>query len=55
MSQEAKTDALFIRIEPSVKTQFNEACAHYPGTPSDVLRWLIVAFADGRVTVEQPK
>lgn len=48
---ETKSDVFYLRVEPSVKQLFNEAAAHYPGTPSDVLRWLIERFIKGHVTV----
>lgn len=53
--QETKSEVLGTRIEPSLKRDFDAMAANHPGTPSDVLRWLMRAFADGRVTVEPPK
>lgn len=55
---EAKTDVFYFRVEPSVKQRFREVASSYPGDPSAVLRWLVVAFIEGRVTVHpttQPK
>ena len=49
--REAKSDVLYLRVEPSVKQRFREMAAEYPGDPSAVLRWLIIAFTEGRVTV----
>ena len=51
---EAKTDSFYIRVEPSVKAAFFEASARLPGGPSAVLRWLAIAFTEGRVTVTDP-
>jgi hypothetical protein len=51
---EAKTDVLYLRVEPSVKQKFREVASRYPGDPSAVLRWLVVAFNEGRVTVADP-
>lgn len=48
---ENKTDVFYLRVEPRVKRQFAERAAAYPGTPSDVLRWLIEKFIEGHVTV----
>ena len=48
---EAKTDTLYMRVEPSLKQRFEEVAGQYPGTPSAVLRWLLLAFVEGRVTV----
>lgn len=48
---ETKTDVLYLRVEPSVKQRFREVASTYPGDPSAVLRWLVVAFIEGRVTV----
>jgi antitoxin component of RelBE/YafQ-DinJ toxin-antitoxin module len=51
---EPKNDVIYLRVETSVKQKFREVAARYPGDPSAVLRWLIVAFIDGRVTVADP-
>lgn len=51
MQREAKTDHIYLRIRKDAKDRFIAACAAHPGAPSDVLRWLLAAFAEGRVTV----
>jgi hypothetical protein len=51
---ESKTDVLYLRVEPTVKQRFREVASRYPGDPSAVLRWLVVAFCEGRVTVADP-
>jgi len=48
---EPKTDVIYLRVEPSVKQKFREAASVHPGDPSAVLRWLLMAFIEGRVTV----
>ena len=54
MNDETKTDVFYLRVEPTVKRKFNDAASQYPGTPSDVLRWLIIGFVEGRVNVTPP-
>ena len=49
---ELKSDVFYLRVEPSVKRQFVMMAAAYPGTPSDVLRWLIERFNEGCVPVK---
>ena len=51
--REPKSYALYVRVTPDVKRKFNEAASRY-GTPSDVLRELVLALIDGRVTVTPP-
>ena len=51
-----KQDALYVRVTPEVKAQFAEATKRLgePWTPSDVLRELVRAFIENRVTVLPP-
>jgi len=51
---ENKTETFYLRVEHSLKARFREAAASYPGEPSDVLRWLIERFCEGRLTVTPP-
>ena len=52
--REPKSYALYVRVTPDVKRKFMEAAARY-GTPSEVLRELVLALIDGRVTVSPPE
>lgn len=51
MSREPKTDHIYLRVKTETKQAFLKACEEYPGGPSGVLRWLLIAFNEGRVTV----
>jgi hypothetical protein len=51
---EIKNDVIYLRVESSLKQRFREVASRYPGDPSAVLRWLVVAFTEGRVTVADP-
>ena len=51
-SNESKTAVFYLRVEPSLKRRFEKEAARYPGEPTDVLRWLILGFVEGRVTVK---
>lgn len=50
-----KSVTLTCRLTPEAKRRYNElACqkaAEFEGTPSDVLRELVLAFIEGRVTL----
>ena len=52
----AKTKALSVRVTPEQKAQYEKAAAEmaagFGGTTSDVLRMMVIAFAEGRVTIE---
>jgi hypothetical protein len=50
----SKSDQLAVRIEPRTKRAFNKKASKI-GPPSEVMRELVVAFVEGRVTVEPPK
>lgn len=49
-----KTDALYVRVAPETKKRFAEVAARF-GTPSEVLRELVIGFIEGRVTVMPPE
>lgn len=52
---EAKSADLSVRVTPEVKRLWNEKASEkaqeFGGAPSDVLRSLVIAFCEGRVTV----
>lgn len=51
MPREAKTDHIYLRVRTETKQAFIKACEDSPGGPSGVLRWLLTAYSEGRVTV----
>lgn len=51
MPREPKTDHIYLRIRKENKQAFLKACEDLPGGPSGVLRWIIVAFSEGRVVI----
>ena len=51
--KQPKTEAIYLRVTPELKQRFTETASRY-GTLSDVLRELIAAFVDGRVTLTPP-
>ena len=51
--REAKSVAIYLRVTPATKKKFMER-AERIGVPSDVLRELIQAFIEERVTVIPP-
>lgn len=50
-----KSDAIYVRVTPDTKKRFAEVAARYEETPSDVLRELVQAFIEDRVTIMPPK
>ena len=48
-----KTDAIYLRVRADTKKQFLETANRY-GAPSEILRELIIAFIEGRVTIAPP-
>lgn len=51
--KQPKTEAIYLRVTPTLKQHFTETASRY-GTPSDVLRELILAFVEGRITITPP-
>lgn len=51
--KQPRSEALYLRVTPDTKQRFVEKASRY-GTPSDVLRELIMAFVEGRVTLHPP-
>ncbi len=51
-----KQDVLYVRVAPEVKAEFAKVVANLTGpwTCSDVLRELVVAFIEKRVTLKPP-
>lgn len=49
-----KSDAIYVRVTPETKQKFTEAAEPF-GTPSEVIRELILAFIEGRLTIAPPK
>jgi hypothetical protein len=50
----AKPEVLYVRVSVETKQAFNEKAARF-GLPSEVLRELVQAFVEDRVTVSPPK
>jgi hypothetical protein len=50
---ETKETVLLTRVEPSVKLAFRKKCEPF-GSPSIVLRELILAFNEDRLTIDTP-
>lgn len=48
-----KSEAIYLRVTPETKRRFSEVASRF-GTPSEVLRELVNAFIEGRVTVMPP-
>lgn len=54
MSDQPKSEMLFTRLSPAVKAKFIELATELGLTGSDVLRLLVDALIDGRVTIIPP-
>ena len=52
-TRKPKSDALYLRVTPETKMRFAQEAARF-GTPSDVLRELVIGFIEGRVIIEPP-
>ena len=48
-----KTAHLSVRLQPQVRSQFHAKALQY-GQPSEVLRELVEAFIEGRLTIQAP-
>ena len=51
--REPKSAAVYLRVTPDVKRELFRVASRY-GEPSDVIREILVAFIEGRVTVSPP-
>lgn len=49
-----KSEAIYVRVTPETKKRFAEVAARF-GTPSEVLRELVVGFIEDRVTIVPPQ
>lgn len=48
-------DSLFIRLKDTDKANFKKKCKGFPVESADMLREMIVAFNENRLTIEVPK
>jgi hypothetical protein len=48
-----KSEAIYVRVTPEAKKQFHDKAARF-GTPSEVLRELVLGFIEDRVTIVPP-
>lgn len=51
--RKSKDSTLYVRVTDETKRKFFKVTAKFGG-PSDVLRELVIAFVEGRVTVSPP-
>ena len=52
--REPKSVALYVRVTPEFKMKFEAKAAEFKMHSSDLVRELVTAFVEGRVTVTPP-
>ena len=53
--REPKSAALYVRVTPETKLLFEARAAEFKMHSSDLMRELVMAFIEGRVTVSPPE
>ena len=53
--REPKSAALYVRVTPQLKLLFEEKALQYKMQSSDLMRELVVALIEGRITVAPPE
>jgi hypothetical protein len=53
--RETKSEVIYVRVTPDTKKRLSEEAVHFKMHYSDLVRELVTAFIEGRVTVTPPQ